>query len=86
MDPADLFGPVLGPLLKQGCRLSYPPDPDGGMLAEVRGASGELIRTGHGANADEALADLQRRLERQDDFMQDRHADLDPNRDEAGDR
>jgi hypothetical protein len=91
MDPADLFGPVLGPLLASGCKLTYTPDPawEGSVYADVRDASGRLIETGNGAGEEAALADLQRRLaaaqDRQDDFVQDRHADLDPNRDEAED-
>jgi hypothetical protein len=70
MDPADLFGPVLGPLLAGGCKLTYPPDPawPGHLYAEVRDSSGRLIECGNGANAEAALADLQRRLgERQGD-------------------
>jgi hypothetical protein len=64
-DPADLFGPVLGPLLAEGCKLTYVPDPalPGSLYADLRDASGRLIETGNGANAEAALADLQRRLE-----------------------
>jgi hypothetical protein len=63
MDPADLFGPVLGPLLASGCKLTYPQGSEGGLYAEVRNPSGELIGLGQGASAEAALADLKRRLE-----------------------